>query len=51
MIAILRLSLTCTLSVSSIKKKPIRKEPVILIRKVGNGNLSKTLAAGEMFIK
>lgn len=51
MTAILKLSLTSILSVSRINKKPMRNEPVMLIRNVGRGNLSKTEDNGEMFTR
>lgn len=49
--AIRKFSFTGNLSDSKTNKKPIRKEPVTLIKKVGSGNLSKTFASGETFIK
>ncbi len=49
--AIRKFSFIKNLSESRTNKKPIRKEPVMLIKNVGKGNFSKMFASGEMFIK
>lgn len=51
MIAVRSLSPMFILSVSKIKKKPIRNDPGMFIKNAGNGNLSKILLNGETFVK
>ena len=46
-----KFSFIVNLSVSKIRKKPMRNEPKMLMINVGKGNFSKTFESGEMLSK